>query len=115
MSCDAALIVAARRGQDGVVTQWKWPDPLDGITGADFDKVARVIRSREWRKDQQSPDWVGKAVADALDMDAANKADKTKIIAMLNVWLSEGSLVVVEHLDASRKPKKFVEVKQDDD
>ena len=28
----------------GVVTPWKWPDPLDGITGHDFDRAARSIR-----------------------------------------------------------------------
>jgi hypothetical protein len=29
----------------GVVTSWKWPDHLEGITGADFNKVARTIRA----------------------------------------------------------------------
>jgi AAA domain len=28
----------------GVVTTWKWPDPLAGMTSADFDKVAAVIK-----------------------------------------------------------------------
>ncbi|MBS0529756.1 MAG: AAA family ATPase [Proteobacteria bacterium] len=99
----------------GIVTQWKWPDPLDGITGADFDKVARVIRSARWRENVQATAWVGKAVAEALDMDAGNKADKTKIIAMLNVWRAAGSLVVVEGEDEKRNIRKFVEVREDDE
>jgi hypothetical protein len=97
----------------GVVTQWKWPDPLDGITGADFDKVARVIRARKWRENVQASAWVGKAVAEALDMNVANRADKTKIIAMLNVWRAAGSLVVVEGQDEKREIRKFIEVAND--
>jgi hypothetical protein len=27
------------------VTAWKWPDPLDGVTGRDFDNVAAAIGS----------------------------------------------------------------------
>lgn len=97
----------------GVVTQWTWPDPLAGITGADFDKVARVIRAGKWRENVQASAWVGKAVAEALDMDAGNKAGKTKIIAMLNLWRTAGSLVVVEGQDEKREIRKFVEVREE--
>jgi hypothetical protein len=98
----------------GVVTRWKWPDPLDGITGADFDKVARVIRAGKWRENVQAGAWVGKAVAEALDMDASKKADRMKIIAMLNVWRAARSLVVVEGEDEKRNIRKFIEVREDD-
>ena len=47
----------------GVVTPWSWPDPLAGVTGSDFDRVAAVIRTADWRKDVRSSFWVGKAVA----------------------------------------------------
>ena len=97
-----------------MVTQWKWPDPLDGITGADFDKVARVIRAGKWRENVQASAWVGKAVAEALDMDASKKAERMKIIAMLNVWRAAGSLVVVEGEDEKRNIRKFIEVREDD-
>jgi hypothetical protein len=97
----------------GVVTQWEWPDPLAGMTAADFDKVAAVIRAGRWRESPQATAWVGKAVAEALDLNAENKADKAKIIGMLKVWRSAGSLIVVEDKDENRITKKFVEVKED--
>ncbi len=97
----------------GVVTTWQWPDPLAGLTGADFDKVAAVIKRGNWRENNQAAAWVGKAVAEALELDASNKADRAKITAMLNVWRSSGALVVVERQDEKREMKKFIEVRED--
>ena len=96
----------------GVVTAWQWPDPLAGMTGADFDKVAAVIRAGKWREHPQAKDWVGRAVAEALDLNSDNKADRAKIIAMLKVWLSAGSLAVVVGEDGKRMPRNFIEVRE---
>lgn len=98
----------------GVVSTWEWPDPLAGMTGADFDKVAAVIRRGNWRENVQATAWVGKAVAEALELDAGNKADRAKISAMLNVWRASGALRVVERQDEKREVKKFIEVREDD-
>jgi hypothetical protein len=95
----------------GVVTTWELPDPLAGITGADFDRVAAVIKGGNWRENVQASAWVGKAVAEALGLDASNRADRSKITAMLNVWRSAGSLVVVERQDEKREMRKYVEVR----
>ena len=84
----------------GVVTPWHWPDAMAGITGADFDRVALVIRSDCWRENPQAMKWVGKAVGQALDLDPDNKADKARIVGMLKVWRAAGSLVAVEGKDA---------------
>ena len=94
----------------GVVAKWDWPDPLTGITGSDFDRVAVAIRSSDWRKDSRSADWVGKAVAKALGLDADDKHDKTKITSLLKVWISAGSLKVVSGFDEQRRPREFVQV-----
>lgn len=98
----------------GVVTAWKYPDPLADMTAADFDRVAVVIRRGNWRENAQAAAWVGKAVAEALELDASNKADRAKIAAMLNVWRSSGALRVVERQDEKREVKKFIEVRDDD-
>jgi hypothetical protein len=97
----------------GVVTKWEWPDPLAGMTGADFDKVAAVIRAGRWRESPQASKWVGRAVAEALDLNADNKADKAKIVGMLKVWRAAGSLIVVEGQDEKREIRKFVEVREE--
>jgi hypothetical protein len=99
----------------GVVTKWELPDPLDGITGRDFDKVASVIRGGSWRDNPQAKAWVGHAIAKALGLDVADKLDKAKVSGLLRVWLGTGSLIKVERVDAdSRKEKTFVEVANED-
>jgi AAA domain/Bifunctional DNA primase/polymerase, N-terminal len=98
----------------GVVTKWEMPDALAGMTGADFEKVARVIRGGKWRHSPQAGAWVGKAVAEALDLDFDNKTVQAKIKRMLGVWYAAKSLVVVERDDESRQTRKFVEVAEVD-
>ena len=84
------------------------------MTGRDFDKVAAVIRSGEWRK-KSSQHWVGYAVAKALGLDVTKKADKAKVLGLLKVWLGMGSLVVVKRYDPDRREiKDFVEVAPED-
>jgi hypothetical protein len=95
----------------GVVTTWKWPDAMAGITGADFDRVAAVIRASKWRESVQANDWVGKAVSRALALDHENMTDKAKIKGMLKSWLAAGSLIVVDGQTAKREPTKFIEVR----
>jgi hypothetical protein len=97
----------------GVVIRWEWPDPLSGLTGTDFDKVARVIRSGSWRKDVRAEGWVGEAVASALQLDLEDPKDKHRIAALLKIWLTKGSLKVVERNDDQRRPRAFVEVADD--
>jgi hypothetical protein len=62
----------------GVVTKWEWPDHTADITGADYDKAAAVIGGGKWRKDFRSPQWVGKAVAQALQLDPQQPDDLAK-------------------------------------
>lgn len=91
------------------VEAWKWPDPLDGMTVADLDKVRGFIGAvPKWRESPQSPDWVGVAVAEVLGLNADAKADKAKIKGMLSVWRGSGALKVIEADDSKRMPRKYV-------
>lgn len=94
----------------GVVTAWKWPDLMAGMTAADFDKVAAEIRTGQWRENAQAKKWVGHAIARALNLDANNKRDRAKIKTALDTWLKAGSLRVVDGEDERRKVRQFVEV-----
>ncbi|WP_187434656.1 AAA family ATPase [Bradyrhizobium cytisi] len=94
----------------GVVTHWDWPDAMAGVTGDDFTKVAEVIMSRDWRLDQRSTDWVGKAVARGMGLDEDDKRDKTRIAGLLKMWITAGNLVVVEGKDQQRRTREFVQV-----
>ena len=97
----------------GVVTAWEWPDPLSGVTGADFERAATIIRSGRWRENAQANDWVGKAVAKALSLDLGRKQDRAKVSGLVKIWIDAGSLVVVDGSDEKRNPRKFVEVAGD--
>ena len=44
----------------GVATPWTWPDPLAGLSGADFEAAARLIRAGRWRESSQATQWVGR-------------------------------------------------------
>ena len=98
----------------GVVTTWKPPNLLDGVTGADFDSAAREIRKGKWRENGQAKDWVGKPIAKAMGLDLSTKADKAKVAALLKLWIDKGSLIVIDEKDEHRITKKFVKVSDDD-
>jgi hypothetical protein len=94
----------------GVAVKWRWPHPLDGVTGADFEAAASVIRAGRWRESIQAKDWVGRAVAKALKLDLDSKHDKAKAAGLVKIWIKQGSLVVVEEPDEKRMPRKYVQV-----
>ena len=88
---------------------------LRDITGGgDFNKVAAVIKRSKWRESPLATRWVGRAVAEALNLNAEDKADKAAITAMLKIWLAEGSLVVITSRDENRELRKFVVVMRAD-
>jgi hypothetical protein len=97
----------------GVVTPWKWPDHLDGVTEQDFEAAAVAIRAGRWRENSQAKDWVGRPVAEALKLDLDNEADWAKVTGLLKSWIKTGSLIVVEELDDKRMLRKFVKVADD--
>ena len=99
----------------GVVTIWRWPDAMDGITDADFEKVAVKIREGKWRENPQARDWVGHAVATALGLNAADRGDKAKILGLLKAWRAAGLLAIVEGLDEKYMEKRFVQVAENDE
>jgi hypothetical protein len=96
-----------------VAVAWKWPEALDGVTGTDFDLVAAQISTGKWRENSQAADWVGKAVAEALDLNLDNPPDRARVVRMLKAWIASGSLKVVNGTDNKRQTKKFVEVAQE--
>jgi len=94
----------------GVAVAWQWPDVLAGITQADFAKAATLIRAGRWRESKQATDWVGKPVAEALGLDLAKTAGRTKVSAVVKSWIADGSLVVVDGHDKKGTLRRFVEV-----
>lgn len=96
----------------GVVTRWSPPDAFDGVTADHLYRVQQRIETGQWRADVQAKEWVGKAVAEVLDLNpnADAKADRAKINALLRTWIATGALIKVEGKDAKSMPRTFVEV-----
>jgi hypothetical protein len=53
---------------------------------------------------------VGKAVAEALNLNTENKRDRKRVNAMLGMWKKAGSLVVYEDMDDNSELRKFIRV-----
>jgi hypothetical protein len=95
----------------GVVTLWKWPDPLADLTVHDLRKVQETInKGGPWRKDVQSKDWVGNPIAETLDLDLDSKVDKERVKGQIKSWLKSGALKETEGKDSARRKKSFIVV-----
>lgn len=94
----------------GVVTTWKWPDPFEDVSAHDLLAVQHRIDGGQWRENVQATAWAGKAVAEALGLDADAKADRQKIKGLLATWIKSGALVRSTALDESRQPRPVIEV-----
>ncbi len=94
----------------GVVTRWKWPDPLNEVSVSDLRAAQQAVSGGRWRENVQARDWVGKAIASALQLNLENPAHKEKVKRLLQVWTDSGMFVVTAGLDANRIERSFVEV-----
>jgi hypothetical protein len=94
----------------GVATEWMWPNPLEGVCVSDLRAVQEAVADGRWRENSQAKDWVGRAVAEAMGLDASDKQHRSKIVGLLKIWKASGALVDVEGLDAKRETRTFVEV-----
>jgi hypothetical protein len=97
--------------QVGVAAAWSWPSPFDGITVHDLRAAQRAVsEGGPWRADIRAAAWVGKPIAKALHLDAANKADRHKIKSLIEAWTANGMFVEVEGKGDDRHQFQFIEV-----
>lgn len=96
--------------QVAVVEPWQWPDPLADMSVGDLDAVLNRVRSGKWRADPQSPDWVGRAVAEALNLDLTIKSERSKVTSCIGIWTASGALKTVDGKDEKSNTRKFVVV-----
>ena len=94
--------------QVGVACPWKWPEIFDGLSTRHLTAVQKAVDVGEWRADVRSPEWVGYAVAQALEYDVENS--RRRISALLKDWVKNGALKIVEREDDERHKRKFVVV-----
>jgi hypothetical protein len=94
--------------QVGVACPWKWPELFEGLSTRHLIAVQKAVDAGEWRADVRSPEWVGFAVAAALEYDV--ESSRRRISGLLKDWIKNGALKIVEREDEQRHNRKFVEV-----
>jgi hypothetical protein len=76
----------------GVATDFKMPDVFDGVTARHAMSVQRMVGSaadqdEPYRADSRAKNWVGKAVAEVLDLDLDKASEKARASAIAKKWL----------------------------
>ena len=93
----------------GVAEPWSPPNTFDGVTTSHLLAVQEAVTAGQWRKSSQSPDWVGNAVAEVLELDASRKTDRARINQLLKTWTENGALIEVRRKDSHGSMRPFVE------
>jgi hypothetical protein len=99
--------------QVGVPVPWQWPSTADAADSVPADKLEAIkaaIKAGSYRESAQSPEWAGIVVADVLDIDLEDKAEKKRVGRMLNAWIKAGHLDVDEQQDGKSNWRKFIVV-----
>lgn len=94
----------------GAATPWKAPDPFDDVSLHHLKAAQAKIAGGDWRRSDQAKDWAGRVVADVLDLDLDDKANKKKAKAVLETWISTGVLSVELRPDKNGDERPFVVV-----
>lgn len=97
----------------GVVVPWSPPDAFENVTADHLYRVQCIVdQAEDVRFDAQANCWVGKIVANVLNLsaDSNDKGDRAKINAVLRTWFANGALVKVDGKDKKSNPRTFVEV-----
>jgi AAA domain len=91
----------------GTLASWRFPGAFDNVTTAHMERVRTMAGARNYRADIRSDDWIGRAVAEVLNLDAAT--DRKRIKEILKGWFETGALKTVERVsEKNRKPFTFV-------
>ena len=80
--------------------------------GDAYTKVIAVMGTKRWRTEPRSPDWVGNAIAQALQIDAPSISGRASIKTIIKTWISEGLFKVSAQPDENRKMKDYIEIAQ---
>ena len=93
----------------GVATAWEMPGVLDSVTAADCEQVIAMVKADPtYRADSQAANWIGKAIAEVLGLDADTKAGKEQAKRVLKIWLDNGALAKERRPDKNRDPRDFI-------
>src|SRR5262245_8429320 len=103
------ISVPCANGQDTpTVVSWTYPNAFDKVTPDHVSRVRSMASQGSYRKNAQSEDWIGNAVAEVLDLDLDDDADRKQVKLVLKTWFDNGLLTTEGRLDQWRKEKLYV-------
>ncbi|MGC0054549.1 bifunctional DNA primase/polymerase [Brucella pituitosa] len=95
-----------------VVTSWAWPtseDIADELTEAQREAIRGAVNGGMYKQAPNAKEWVGLAVAYALQLDADEESDKKRAGVITKALFAEGFLKKVEERDPiQRRMTTFV-------
>lgn len=100
--------VNALEDEVGVPTAWQKPDALAALKDHHRVAAVRIVQSGEWREDVRAGNWVGHAVAQAMELDIEDPKDKNTVKRVVHMWCKTGVFKVIQQQDAQRKMRAFV-------
>ena len=95
----------------GVCIPFKLPDAFDGITARDTRRVQDVIAGAEenqkpYRENSQASNWVGKAIAETLNLDVDNPTVKIRIKSIIRTWINT-DVLRIEKIEDNKKGREI--------
>lgn len=95
----------------GVCIPFKLPDAFDGITARDTRRVQDVIAGAEenqkpYRENSQASNWVGKAIAETLNLDIENPTVKIRVKSIIRTWIST-DVLRIEKIEDNKKGREI--------
>ncbi len=96
----------------GVVAPWTPPDAFTGVTTNHLLLVQSLVASGSYRRSEQSEDWIGEAVGQVLELDVSDRkgVEAKRVKKLVDSWIKNGALVVVEARAEDRKLRPFIRV-----
>jgi hypothetical protein len=90
----------------GVITAWKFPDAMEGVTAADMYKARDLARGGDYRSNERAKNWFGRAIAEHMRLDLESPTDKQKIKVLIKTWMRNKVLDIENREDLTTR-KKF--------
>jgi AAA domain/Bifunctional DNA primase/polymerase, N-terminal len=101
--------VPCANGEDTpTVAAWAYPNAFDIVTVEHMHKVRAMAAAGSYRKDSRSEDWIGRAVAEVLDLDLNDEADLKQVKNILKIWFANGVLDAKPRKDETRHERNYV-------
>jgi AAA domain len=90
------------------VESWSYPNAFDAVTPEHMHRVRTMAAEGRYRKDSRAEDWIGRAVAEVLDLDLEDEADRKQVKDILKTWFANGVLAVKLEKDEARHERAYV-------